>query len=365
MKRIFQRTVLLLLAAVLLLSTLPGCASPEEHTAYYFDYFDTFSYFTAYTASSEEFTRYEALVHEELASWHTLLNGFSHDASDSVTSASDDTALSSLNPSDSAVLTASNLAELNALAGQGPIEVPEKLFSVLQYGKEAWDVSHHTINITLGSVTRLWKEQQESEHPQVPSPEVLENAARSTEISELVLDEEALCITLPQGMLLDVGAIAKGYVAGKIRSRLLEAGCRHFLLSLGGNILCEGAPPRREGWLVGIANPRYEEGTSESNLLESVTLKNASLVTSGDYERFFEADGVRYHHIIDPQTLFPGTRYCSVTICCADAVLADLLSTTLFLLPMDEGKELTATLCQGEWSLVYVDLDGTVTHLHS
>ena len=132
---------------------------------------------------------------------------------------------------------------------------------------------------------------------------------------------------------LDVGAVAKGWAAGKAAAQA-PAG---MLISVGGNVCATG--PKREDtpWVVGIADPEGGEG-----YLRTLYDRDKAIVTSGDYQRYFELDGVRYHHIIDPKTLYPAARFRSVTVVCADSGLADALSTALFVLPLEEGKALAA-----------------------
>ena len=139
-------------------------------------------------------------------------------------------------------------------------------------------------------------------------------------------------------MSLDVGAIAKGYAAEMIAESLREKGISGYLISIGGNVCAVGAKPDGKQWTVGIEDP-FGDG-----FCETVGVRDVSVVTSGSYQRYFELDGVRYHHIIDPDTLFPENRFVSVTVISGNSALADALSTALFNMNIEQGKALVASL---------------------
>ena len=135
-------------------------------------------------------------------------------------------------------------------------------------------------------------------------------------------------------MRLDVGAVAKGWAVQKVSESAPEG----MLLSAGGNVCATGPKPDGSPWIVGIQDP---EGDGYICMAE---LSKGCLVTSGDYQRYFEVDGKKYHHIIDPDTAMPGEYWRSVTVYCTDSGLADALSTALFLLPLDQGQALLNNL---------------------
>ena len=303
-----------------------GCSSAQEYTAYYFDYFDTFSTLTVYAESEEEFETYRQIVDEVFQEYHRLCNAYE--------------------PFDSVV----NLYTLNQSAGQGPVAVEAPLYEFLEYCVDAYESSLGTVNIALGSVLQLWQEQMNADDPVVPSEEALAQAAQHTDISQMILDPDSQTVELldPE-MSLDAGALAKGYATAIAQEQLIEAGCESALLNAGGNIVCIGTYPGLNGWNVGILNP---DTSSETSLYTTWLVRDACVVTSGDYERYFEVDGVRYHHIIDPDALYPANRYHSVSIQCTDAAAADMLSTALFILPREEGEALAA---QYHAQVLYID----------
>lgn len=304
----------LLILCLCVLFLLSGCKSdPEIRTTSYYDLFDTYISFTTYDLDEAEFNS----VSEEL---YTLLQDFHHQTDiyhhyDGMT----------------------NLYDMNAAAGGNPLTVSETLMDFLNFCIEADTVSNHKVNVMLGSVTSLWHEARET--GTLPSQESLNAAAELTDIHFLKINSQdnTAVITMP-GASLDVGALAKGY-AGKLAVNFLrDSGIDNFVLNLGGNVCAYGQPvgTGRDRFTIGIQDPRAADGTYKT----TCSVKDACAVTSGDYQRFIEVDGVRYHHIIDPDTLQPSAYHHSVTVICEDSAMADLLSTALFLMPEEEGTAL-------------------------
>ena len=312
---------LLCIVCILAVLAASGCrARPKEYTTYYFDYFDTFSYLTVYASDDEEAARYASVTESLLIAYDALLDSYS--------------------PHEGVV----GLYEINRAAGTD-IRVSPELFAFLEYGVQAYEDSLHTVNIALGPVLRLWQAELTSEHPAVPARDALEAAAVHTDPADILLDRTSLTVRLRYpDMALDAGALGKGYLCQKVEEALREAGCTSALFSAGGNVLCIGSVPAKglfeapQGFHVGIRNPSPED----TGLYTTWSVSDASVVTSGDYERFFEIDGVRYHHLIDPATLEPGRLYHSVTVKCRDAAAGDMLSTALFLLSREDGAALAA-----------------------
>ena len=165
-----------------------------------------------------------------------------------------------------------------------------------------------------------------------------------------MIDDEANTVTVTDPVLrLDVGAIAKGWSV----QRAAENAPEGLLISVGGNV-CATGPKDASGtpWVVGVQNPDGGE-----NYLHTLYLTRGSMVTSGDYQRAYLVDGEIYHHIIDPDTLYPGKLWRAVTVVCPDSGLADALSTALFLLPRDAGQ---ALLDQCGSTAMWVDAEGNM-----
>lgn len=172
------------------------------------------------------------------------------------------------------------------------------------------------------------------ENAKLPSEDALKEAAKHCSIDTLIIDEEASTVYLEDPkQRLDVGAIAKGWAT----ERICENAPSGMLVSVGGNVKATGPKPEKNGpWIVGIQSP--DEKTGE--YLHTVYVNQESVVTSGDYQRYYTVDGEKYHHIIDPDTLYPAVRWRAVSIICENSGLADALSTALFLLPQEEGQKL-------------------------
>lgn len=149
------------------------------------------------------------------------------------------------------------------------------------------------------------------------------------------LSVEGDIVTLDSGVQIDLGGIAKGYTAQKCTESLVIRGVQTAILSLGGNVQTLGTKPDGEPWVVGIADP---DNPSEAIAVVSFT-GSMALVTSGGYQRYFEQDGTRYHHILDPKTGCPvQNELASVTVLAQDGTLADALSTALFVMGLDEAS---------------------------
>ena len=313
-----------LLLAVLLLG---GCAPKEPQQSWYqatfLELFDTVTTIVGYAPSEEAFRETSEAIHHALASYHQLFDIY--------------------NTYPGVV----NLKTLNQSAGIAPVEVDGKIMELLKFCREVYDATSGKVNIAMGSVLQLWHEAREDgiadpANAKLPEEAALEEAARHTDLSQLILDEEAGTVFYadPQ-MQLDVGAIAKGYALEQVCKTAPEG----LLISVGGNVRATGAKPDGGSWVVGIQNPTGEDG-----YLHTVEVQDISVVTSGDYQRYYTVDGVSYHHIIDPETLYPGRLWRAVTVLCPDSGLADGLSTALFLLPQAEGQALLDKFgCEALW----------------
>ena len=207
----------------------------------------------------------------------------------------------------------------------------------------------------FGAVLRIWHDARENgiSHPEkayVPDPADLEAAAEHTgfELIEIDAERRTVCLKDPEASL-DAGALAKGYTVQRISETLPEG----YLLNAGGNVSATGPKPNGDPWVIGIQDP---DGATDSSYLHTVSIPKGAVVTSGDYQRNYIVDGVSYHHIIDPQTLYPAARWRAVTVITDDSGLADALSTTLFLMSQEDGQKL---LDQYKAEAFWVKKDGT------
>lgn len=221
----------------------------------------------------------------------------------------------------------SELFQLN----QGKIEQVDRiLYDLIEKGIN-WDqVSKGKLNINIGTVIDIWKKYRE-EKQGVPTLQELENTGLH-DIQNIVLKGNNTIEN--KGFNIDLGSIVKGYATEEAGKQLRKRGIKEFLINAGGNVIV-GEKKNQEPYKVGVESPH-----KNGDLIAIVKGNNLAVVTSGGYERFYEYDGKKYHHIIDPDTLYPANLYQSVTIVGSDSGICDALSTILFLLPMEDGKSL-------------------------
>ncbi len=248
-----------------------------------------------------------------------------------------------------------NLATVNKKAGQGPVKVDRKIINMLLFSKEMHELTNGKVNVAMGSVLKIWHEYRE-EGTNIPEKELLENANKSTDINNLVIDEEEGTVSIidPQASL-DVGAIAKGYAVEMTAAMLEAEGYTGLVLDIGGNLRVIGEKPNGEGWTAGVKNP---VPSSSVSYVHTFNLKNEALVTSGSYERFYTVNGVRYHHIIDADSLMPENYYLSVSVKSASSALSDALSTALFNMEYEKAREFVENF--KAITVVFVMPDGEV-----
>ena len=158
-------------------------------------------------------------------------------------------------------------------------------------------------------------------------------------------------------MSLDIGTLGKSYATEKAAQMLIARGVTSYVLNIGGNIRTIGAKVTGDGWIAGITNP---DKVSTELFACKVKIKNTSLVTSGNYERYYVVDGVEYHHIIDPITLMPANYFSSVAIFTADSGLADAISKALFCMSYEDGLALVESV--GGVDVIWICHDGTIKH---
>jgi len=311
MRRLFSG----LLAGLMLLS-LSGCGgkTPESQSRTYYQYFDTISTIVAYPKSAGEFEAACTIVEDVLKDYHRLCDlYYEYDG-------------------------INNLKTVNDHAGQGPVSVDPRLLLVLDFARQMDTYTNGRCNAAMGSVFVLWHESRESAEtgtPLLPDEEALAQAAQHSSMDNMLLDFEAGTVELTdESMRLDLGGIAKGYATEQAALALENAGYTGYALSIGGNVRVIGSKYGNEPWVSGIQNPNL---SSESAFLAKVALKDQSLVTSGSYQRYFDLDGYRYHHIIHPDSLRPENELISVSILCSDSGVADALSTAVFNMTLEDG----------------------------
>ncbi|MCL1996376.1 MAG: FAD:protein FMN transferase [Defluviitaleaceae bacterium] len=249
-----------------------------------------------------------------------------------------------------------NLYTINSQAGIAPVAVDQLIIQMLQYGISAYHYTNGAFNIALGPVLQIWHEQRMSENPAVPSAEELMQASMLTNIENVIIDERASTVFLAEeGMRLDVGGIAKGFAVEHIAQLGRSLGFSSLLVSAGGDSRMLNGPPGIGTWGNGLQNPNSPGDMTD--LIDVVRVENMAVLTSGNYQRFFEVDGVRYHHLIDPTTLMPASVHTAVTVLHENTVMAEILTTALFIKDIAEGEALLERL--GGHAL-WVLADGTI-----
>lgn len=309
-----MRIISLLLSITFLLS-LSGCKSQVEYKREYLLYLETYSTLTAYAANQTEFNIYANAMEDKLKYFDTLFNIYDNG-------------------------DIPNLKTINDNAGISPVQVDPLIIDLLTKAKEDYSSTNGAINIAMGSVLTLWHNCRIDgiDHPEtaaIPDIAKLQEANTHTDIDSIIIDDinNTVFITDPYTSI-DVGAVAKGYVADAIAAELKSLGMNSGLINLGGNVVAIGSPPNKTAWSIGIQNP------DNNDIMDKVNINNLSAVTSGNYQRYYIVDGKRYHHIIDPNTLMPADMYKSVTVIHSNSTVADMLSTALFILPYADGVAL-------------------------
>lgn len=238
-----------------------------------------------------------------------------------------------------------NLKTVNDNAGIQPVKVDEDIIDMLKMAKQFYTWSDGEFDVTIGSLLNVWhtyredgiKKNEDGEKGSLPSEEELQEAAAHKGWDHVIIDENNSTVYIDDASIsLDVGGIAKGYATEKIAAKLeQEDDIGTVAINAGGNNRTIGDKPDGSDWHVRIQNP---DGGDKLIIVSEAG--SSSFVTSGDYERYYIAsDGNRYHHIIDPETLYPADKYRSVSIITPDSGAADCLSTTLFTLSMEDGQK--------------------------
>ena len=226
----------------------------------------------------------------------------------------------------------SEISRLSKADTYQPIPVSNDLFDVIQFAQTLSSKTNGAFDITLGPYIELWKESQSTNR--LPDRVKFESATHKVGWRFIETDSTNRTITLQQkGMMLDAGAIAKGYILDEALQVIENNGIRSALVEAGGDIVVSGAPPESSGWHIDVPG-------SEPNgviALKASQLTHAAISTSGDTEQFVEIDGVRYSHVIDPSTGMGSTRRILVTVIASKGIIADSYSTALGV--MDEREQ--------------------------
>lgn len=249
-------------------------------------------------------------------------------------------------------IAASELSRVNASAGIQPIYVSPETLTVVSRAIQAAEMTNGGFNIAIGPAVEAWSV---TESQRIPEESELNALRPLVDLQAVHVDVRKQTIYLDKpGMRIDVGGIGKGYAADQAVEALRKAGAIAGVVALSGDIKTFGRLPGGKKFPVGIQHPR-KDGT----VLAWIDLEDEAISTAGDYERFFERDGVRYHHILDPHTLRPARRCQSVTVVAREGIWADGLDTGIFVMGAELGMQLVEALPDVE--AIIVDAEG---HVH-
>ena len=313
----------MILSGIVLLTVLTGCnkKSLEQYRMISFDSgFDTFFTLIGYASSEEEFIKYFQLMEKEAYHYHQLFDKY-HE-------------YEGIN----------NIYTINQMAGIAPVVVDKEIINLLLLSKQWSEETNDIFDITLGAVLTIWHDYRDEGiqlnemglYGEIPPYEDLETAHAYVGWEYVEIDEINQTVYLTDAHVsLDVGSVAKGYAVEQIAIKLEEAGLKHASISGGGNVRTINSKPDHSSWNIAVRTPN-------SMINESLAIlaiqSSYSVVTSGDYERYYIAEGdILLHHIIDPRTLMPTKNARSVTVVYPDSGVADILSTVFAVLTYDEG----------------------------
>lgn len=326
MKRKKVLSCILVAATLLATLCLSSCDKTKtKYSSYSLEYFDTATSITGYADSKEEFDAISDQILSELAEYHKLFTIYNrYDAMENLCSIND---------------VKNNVHQT--------VVVDKKIIDMLVFSKEMYKETNGKVNIAMGSLLSIWHDYRtaginDPQSAQLPPEEKLKQAGESINIDHLIIDTKnnTVFISDPKTKL-DVGAIAKGYAVEMIAQGLEKEGISGYVINVGGNVRTIGTKADGQKWLVGIENP---ESDSKEPYIAYLELSGEALVTSGTYQRFYTVGDKKYHHIIDPDTLYPAEGYQSISVVCENSANGDALSTALFCMEYEEGSRLVESL---------------------
>lgn len=333
-----KRMIGLILSGVFLLTSVTGCTPQKQrYHAQFLMLFNTVTQIVGYADTKESFSEFSTFIYNTLKEYHELYDIY--------------TDYEGIN----------NIKTINDNAALAPVEVDQRIIDLLLYAKEMYQTTNGLCNVAMGSVLSIWHRYREEgvndqENASLPAMNELAAASQHTNINDLIINDENNTVYFNDPKLkLDVGSIAKGYAVQQTVKAAVEAGYTSGLISVGGNVWAIGMKTEQSPWIVGIQDPFDMEA-----LALTLPLTDASMVTSGDYQRYYTVDDVRYAHIIHPVTLYPPRYFRSVTIICEDSGMADALSTAVFNMSYEDGveylKSMTGVSC------VWIFNDGEIRY---
>jgi len=237
----------------------------------------------------------------------------------------------------SRTVKSSDISMVNHANGQ-PVEVSDTTIELLKKGIKFGELTDGAFDITIAPLSELWDFKNNPGN--IPSESEIIEALSHVNYKNIVIEGNTVTLTDPEAAI-DLGGIAKGYMADQLKEYLLNEGVTSAIINLGGNVLTIGAKPNGTSFNIGIQKPFDEQNET----ITSVQVKDSSVVTSGSYERYFEVNNTIYHHILNTDTGYPcDNELLSVTILSEESVDGDALSTTCFALGLEKGRKLIESL---------------------
>lgn len=250
----------------------------------------------------------------------------------------------------------SEIGAINQAAGEEAVEVSDDVFPLIEAAEKYSSVPGSGFDYTIGPITDLWR--IGFDDARVPEVEEIEEVLPLVNHEKVKLDADKHTVFLTEeGMRIDLGAIAKGYIADEAMDVLKDQGVTTAIVDLGGNVVIMGDSPTRDagGFNVGVQNPDSTRG----EIVGSINLKNKSIVTSGIYERYIEKEGKAYHHLMNPDTGYPfDNDLAGVTVITDHSVDGDALSTVVFGFGLEEGLDYVNS--QDGIEAVFISLDDEI-----
>lgn len=322
-----KKSLILLICATL----ISGCAATQPATKEQKRYnnqtldagFDTVISLIAYADDEAQFNEYFELVRSEFKRYNSLFDKYND--------------YEGIN----------NIKTINDKAGIEPVKVDADILDMLELSKQFSALSNNKFDITMGPVLEVWHDYREAgmdlnsegKDAPVPSMEELENAKACVGWDNVEINEAESTVYLKKACAsLDVGSVAKGYAAEKVAQELEAKGVAHGILNAGGNVRVIGSKPDGSPWNAGIQIPDLNGINGTLGMLP--LSGKQSLVTSGDYQRYFISKGEVMHHIIDPDTLFPARHSRALSVITDNSGVADICSTLLYTMDYEEANEM-------------------------
>ena len=291
-----------ILCSIILISSLSACSSKEQAFSKSAFYFDTQLTITIYSENAEE------LLEECMQICERMEKIFSRTRKDS---------------------------ELYAINHRNTdtLKISDDMKTVIEAGLHGYEISNHAFDITIAPLLETWNFTQDN--ASVPNKDVITNALDYIGSEYIELNRNTLTIR-NKNTQIDLGALAKGYIADVIKNYLLENEVKSGFINIGGNVLCIGSKPDGTSWNIGIQEPFKDKG----EVLYTVKVEDISVVSSGVYERLFIENNINYHHLLDARSGYPmNNGLWQVTILTPSSLEADKLSSALFLMGLEEGMK--------------------------